>query len=539
MVAAIKGEPDPILLRFGGGIHSRASEDEIDPSECADGQNFQLDLEDTQYKPRDPFDLLGTAPNGAEIRGGAQLQKSDGTISTLIQAGDTVYSFNGTTFAFVATVNPLAKLRGPLTSNWQLDDKVIITDMNLTEPVKEWDGTTFQDMPNNLTGDFKAKYCFVSNERAFFGNVISGDPAVATPHMLVGSERSNTAVLSVTNRPSSSLTDGDPFFLLAPDFRPINGLVEAFQRIVISSLRGSIWILTGSSEQDFALAELYPRSGAVADESVAYIGNDIVYGRQGRIESVLATDKFADVQTDDITVPIKDKLKGFKTWRVVYNSRVQRVYFFPDDENEVWVYHKDLVDPTPGTVKLSDTSKLPSPWSKWVTSHASNFTPTFAMNLLDPMDGLEYVYFGDDSGNWYKLEGTTNQGDANSAEIISERLSVLYRMPADTEAFDLKGWINYRKDRAATVTLTFEYAGKSVFNENITIDIPAVSNRPTYGGTTYYGGSDFYGVPFAGRLTRQAFGPAGRGNAFQIRVRVESSETFEIQEIGVRFKVAS
>lgn len=537
MVAKIAGEPDPIVLRFGGGIHSRASEDEINPAECADGQNFQLDLEDTQFKPRNPFDLLGTVPNGAEIRGGGQLQKADGSIFTFVQAGDTVYSWDGASFSSIATVAPTAKLRGRLEQNFQLDDKLYITDMNLVETVKEWDGTTFQDMVHNLTGDFLAKYGFVSNERAFFGNVVSN--AVATPHMLVGSKRSFPGTLSISDRPSSALAEDAPFFLLTPDLRPINGLVEAFQQIVISSLRGSMWILTGANSKDFAIAELYPRSAAVADESVAYIGNDVVYGRQGRIESVLSTEKFADVQTDDITVPIKDKLEGFKTWRVAYNSRVQRVYFFPDDENEVWVYHKDLADDTPGTLRLADTPRNVSPWSKWTTQHESNFTPTFVMNLLDPLDGLEYVFFGDASGNWYKMEGTLNQGDANSAAIASERLSVLYRMPANAQAFDIEGWINYRKDRAATVSMTFEYAGTSVFNETITITIPAVTNRPTYGGTTYYGGSDFYGTPFAGRVTRQQFAPAGRGDLFQVRLRVESSETFEIQEVGLRLQAAS
>ena len=92
---------------------------------------------------------------------------------------------------------------------------------------------------------------------------------------------------------------------------------------------------------------------------------------------------------------------------------------------------------------------------------------------------------------------------------------------------------------AATVVMTFEAAGREVFNESITIDIPAVTNRPTYGGTTYYGGSDYYGVPFAGRLTRQQFAPPGRMDAFQVRLRVESSQTFEIQEVGIRFQAAS
>lgn len=537
MATPVTGEPEPIIIRFGGGVHSRASEDEINPRECADGQNFQLDQEDTFFKPRDPFDLEGTTPNGAEIRGLGQLETSDGTISTLVQAGDTVYEWDGVSFTFVATVSTSANLRGTLGQNWQLDDVLLITDMNLVEPVKQWDGTTFQDIVHNLTGTFLAKYCFVSNERAFFGNIISN--GVAVPHMLVGSKRSDYLTLSISDRPSSSLSEEDPFFLLTPDLRPINGLVEAFQQIVISSLRGSIWILTGGSAKDFAIDDLYPRSGAVADESMAYVGNDILYGRQGRIESVLATQKFADVQADDITVPIKDKVNAFKAWRTIYNSRLQRVYFFPDAENEVWVYHKDIAGDRPETIRISGSPKNLSAWSKWVTQHQSNFTPTAVMNFFDPVDGLEYVWMGDSLGNLYKLEGTKNQGDANSAEIATERLSALYRMPADTQAFDIEGWINYRKDRAATVTMTFEYAGRNVFNEAVTITIPAVTNRPTYGGTTYYGGSDFYGAPFAERITRQEFGPAGRGDLFQVRLRIESSETFEIQEVGLRLQAAS
>jgi len=539
LVSALKGEPEPIILRFGGGVHSQASEDEINPLECADGQNFQLDLENSQFIPRNPFDLEGTTPNAAEIRGMGQLQKADGTISTLVQAGDTVYEWDGSSFSTVATVSPTAKLRGRLEQNWQLDDKLLLTDMNLIEPVKEWDGTTFQNIAHNLSGDFIAKYGFVSNERAFFGNVISGSTPTATPHMLVGSERGDYLTLSVSDRPSSALNEQDAFFLLTPDLRPINGLVEAFKTIVMSSLRGSIWLLSGGSAKDFDIDELYPRSGAVADESMAYIGNDVIYGRQGRIESVLATDKFADVQSDDITIPIKDKVSSFKTWRTIYNSRVQRVYLFPDSENEVWVYHKDVANERPGTLRLSDSPRNLSPWSKWVTQHQSNFTPTAVMNMFDPNDGLEYVYFGDSSGNFYKMEGTANQGDANSAAIISERLSVLFPAPADSTAYNIEGWIAYRKDRAATVSMTFEAAGRSVFNETVMITIPAVTNRPTYGGTTYYGGSDYYGVPFAGRLTRQQFAPPGRMDAWQVRLRVESSETFEIQEVGLRFQAAS
>lgn len=523
MVAALRGEPDAIILKFGGGVHSRASEEEIDPRECALGENFQLDQENRQFRPRDPFDLEGTAPNGLPIRGLGQLQKADGTLSTLVQAGDAVYSWSGS-FSFVATVSPSARLIGRLEQNWQLDDILILTDLSLLEPVKQWDGTTFQDMPHNLTGDFIAKYCFVSNERVFFGNVISN--GVATPHMLVGSKRGDNELLSVNDRPSSALAEDDPFFLLTPDLRPINGLVEGFQQIVMSSKEGSMWILSGESSKDFRIDELYPRSAASSDRSLAWVGNDILYGRQGRIESILATERFADVQADDITVPVADQVSSFTGWTTVYNSRLQRIYLFPEGQPEVWVYYKDLI------------GQEISPWSKWTTGHAFNFEQTAVMNMYDYADGLEYVFMGDASGNFYKMEGTPNQGDANSASIKATRLSRLFEAPGGAQAFNIEGWVDYRRNEAATLVLSFEFAGENVYTEAIQISIPAITNRPVYGGGSYYGGS-YYGAPFAGRIAREKFSPPGRSNLFQVRATIEGTKFFEINQIGLRFQAAT
>ena len=53
MVARIKDSPEPIILRFGGGLHSRANEDEINPRECTKGENFRLDLENTDFRPQE------------------------------------------------------------------------------------------------------------------------------------------------------------------------------------------------------------------------------------------------------------------------------------------------------------------------------------------------------------------------------------------------------------------------------------------------------------------------------------------------------
>lgn len=521
MASPIRDE-DAIVLKFGGGVNSRASDDEIDPRECSAGQNFLLDLSNRQLRNRPPFDLLGTAPNGAEIRGGANLLKSDGTVSMLVQAGANVYEWDGASFTLVGTVSASANLRGALAANSTLDDKVVITDLNLQEPVLTWDGTTLSTMSHNLVGTFLAKYCFISNERAFYGNVISN--GTATPHMIVGAQREDFTTLSVSQRPASGLSEADPFYLLTPDLRPVNGIVEAFGVTAFSSDNGSVFKLAGASAKDFSIDPLHPRSGVSGSESMAFVGNDIAYGRQGRLESLSATDRFGDVETDDLSVQIADSIEGYKNWTTVYNSRLNRVYFLPSGENEIWVFQPSLA----GQI---------SPWSKWTTQHSMSFQPTFIMNMLDPVDGLEYVYCGDASGNFYRLEGT-GTGDGGSANIKTSFTSKTFPSPLDADVFDVEGWIKYRQKEAATVTITLLWSGMTVLNEAITISIPSPS-RPVYGGGLYYADGNYYGAAFADRITRQKFGVPGQSNEFQIKVEIEGTADFEINEIGIRFSLAS
>lgn len=525
-----KGEYS-VVLKFGGGVHSKASEDEINDRECAAGQNFQLDIQNREYKPRAAFDLIGTVPNASEIRGAANLIKSDGSVSMLVQAGDTVYQWDGSTFTSKGTVSSTAKLRGHLWHNWQLDDKVLITDLNLQEPVMQWDGTTLSDVQftkntggtDLWVGSFKAKYCVVSNERALFGNI--NDNSVNYPHLLVASTRGDFDLISVADRPSSAMSAEDPFFLIQPDYRAINGMLESFGKVITSSQHfGSMFYLSGSDATDFAFTELYPRSGAYGGESVVYTGNDIMYGRQGRIESLLSSEKFADVESDDLSVGISNLIEDFDNWMAVYNSRFQRVYFCPVGEEQLWVYHKALAG--------SDIS----PWSKWVTSHELKFNPTLIMNMIDPADGLEYVFLGDSAGRFYRLEGTST-GDAGTHNIRVERLSKLFKLPLDSQAFNLHGWITYRRNQAATVTLRFEASGENVFNETIQLSLPAVSGGMYWGGS-YWGGS-YWGQQFANRLTRQKFGIAQKSNEFQVRVTIEGVNDWAINEIGFRFEAAS
>ena len=59
---------DSITLRFGGGINTRMSIDDVDPSEATDGKNFEIDLGVFNLRPRKGFEKVLTAANTSEIR---------------------------------------------------------------------------------------------------------------------------------------------------------------------------------------------------------------------------------------------------------------------------------------------------------------------------------------------------------------------------------------------------------------------------------------------------------------------------------------
>lgn len=520
-----------VTMKFGGGLHTRATEDEIDPREAADGFNFDLDFENRELRNRAPFDLIGTVPNAAEIRGGGSMIAADGTVTMLIQAGDTVYAWDGATaFTSKGTVDASAKLRGHWASHyWSLDDLLILTDLNLVEKVKSWNGSalstiSFVKTDASAFGNFYAKYCSVTTERVVFAGCRD---LTTNKHMIVGSKVETYDTISVSNKPSSGLGVDDPFYMLTPDLRAINGFVQSFGTSIVSTEKGRIFQITGSSAQDFAVSDFYAGSYASGEESMIYIGNDVIYGRPGRIESVRDTNRFGDAEADDLTAKVADSVENYNTWRSVFNSRLNRVYVFPDDASEVWVFDTAVRDA--GGV---------SPWMRWVTDHPLAFQPTFVMSMIDPGDGLEYVFMGDSSGNLYRLEGSGDRGDGGAYDISMEFQSKMLSAPVDAQLSNIEGWVKYRKGDASEVDIIMEFAGTGIFSHSLTISIPEVEGRRYWGDVVYYGDGTVYGTK-QGKLARQPFFSAGQSNDFQIRVRCTGLTTLQLSEIGLRFNAAS
>ena len=516
------------ILRFGGGRNSRASEDQINPIECTDGENFILDPGQGEFRPRPPFDLVGTVPNVSEIRGFVTLRKTDGTVSMLVQAGAQVYEWDGaSTFTAVGSVSSSAKLRGKAESFWPLADKVLISDINLAEEIHEWDGTTFQQSSffeadgSTPFSAFRCKYIVVENERAFYGNIY--ESAANYPHLLVCSSLGDYTVVSASQRPSDALGTDAPWFLPVPQLKPINGMGFAFGVLAISQDAGAFEKLSGSSAKDYTLDKLHDGSGAVGFESVVSTGNDIIYGAAARIESLVSTDKYGNVEYDDLSFKIYNDIEDVTSWTLIYNPRVHRTYCIPSGGNEIHVMHNDLM----GTEL--------SPWSKWTTQHSFSFQPTASMLCRDPADGLEYVFMGDANGNVYRLEGSGTAGDGGSANIISYRMSMLYQAPLDMKAFNINGWVTHRKQLSNDIMLRFLFAGKHVHDVSKTVELSAVTYDTPYSGSVYYGGSYYYGASQENRLVRRTFGTPGQANGFQIETKVDSVNAFAIPEVGVRY----
>src|SRR3990167_5104930 len=169
------------ILTFEGGLNEQ-DVTLVKDQECIAGYNFELGVKDTHFRPRKPFDNKGTATNASPINGFIQLVTAADVETTLVQSGDTVYSWDGaSSFTSKGTVSSSSRLRGTI---WTLGGYSIITDIAKATVIKKWDGTSFTTLTTGLGADLYAKYGLVHLGRMWLFNVTSG---TATPHLLVAS----------------------------------------------------------------------------------------------------------------------------------------------------------------------------------------------------------------------------------------------------------------------------------------------------------------------------------------------------------------
>jgi len=518
-------------LTFEGGINEQ-DVSLVKPGECTSGYNFDLSFMQSRFRPRKAFGLLGTATNGSTVNGIIQLIKNDDTETTLVQAGDTVYLWDGTTsFTSKGTVNASSYLRG---TTWSLGGYTVITDLAKLTPVKAWDGTSLTTLTTGLGNPLYAKYGMVHLGRMWLFNVKAGTD---TPHLMVASVYETPTSYDTTLRAqnSSFSTGNEAFYMTTPDLLPINGVALYYGTLIISTENGRTWKLTGTDSTDFAWEPFYPNSnvgGTGTDcESMASIGNDVAFMKNnGAIETLIATQNYGDVATDDISKWIRSLTSGLSSARVVYDQARQKVYFFAGS-NMLLVLFKDMME-----------SGF-SPWSRYKTAHSSSFDTNCAIYMRQPGGTDWYVYFGGSTGQIYQME-SENSGDPSSTSIEAYRRSRFNEMFQDKygntvqpEYDRLRGRVFYRRVADCDLLIDVEWADDySIARCTVPLDGPSTADGAFYFGGSWYFGGDYYwnsGFQFSQRTSTKGFSPVGRGPGFYISTTISTTQDFDVLKLEI------
>lgn len=530
-------EPPAFALNFGFGLNENQTPT---PQECTDGCNFELNVDDSTLKNRQPFTTMGTATNAKAITGLLQLVKRDNTETTLVVATDTVYQWNGaSTFTSKGSVTATALLRDVY---WSLGDYLIITDVNLNNVVKTWDGTTFTNMTTGLGGALKAKYGIVHQNRVWLFNI--NYAGTSYPHMILACKFEDPTNWDTATRGGPSTVGGgtfatglEAFFLLVPDLKPINGVTLYQSTLVISTDKGRLWQLSGSSAKDFQFTDFYDMSPAVGNESIASIGNDATFMRQGgNIALLSATQAYGNVFTSNLSSWIPSttsNLTGIN--QIVYDVLNQKVFFFVQDK--VLVLYKNLL--------ASDRYQVatkPSPWSVYKTQHPNSFNTQAARYMLSPGTTNYTVIWGDANGNLFNMNGGVSPGltgDAGTYDISVYRKSIhigpqqVNPWPWTTE--NATGHIIYRRLTQVSLSLSVEWDDEyNTATSSVNLKGTLSSDTSNYfGGTGYFGGSYYFGSGSAaiGRKSAINFEVGGKGPGMYVSLFASVKAQIEVDSV--------
>lgn len=523
------------FLTFGGGLNEQ---DDINvlADECVEGANFKLDRQGKSYQPREPFDLKGTATNGAETRGIMQLVKNDGTFTTLQQAGNTVYTVSSS-FAYGAltpTVSSGSRLRG---TRWALNDVLVISDLDLLTTVKSWDGSTFADLAHTTPGvtSLYSKYIADFQNRLWHFNIKTDTTEL--PHVILVSEFENylgydRQAAARGGDPGTTIANGDQaFWLVSPDLKPINGVAIFYETLIISTEGGRLFKLEGTDATNFRFVEYYSGSSAVGPEGMVNIGNDVMYVREGpAVELLSTTDKFGDIASDDASRWIPESVRSVTEPLAVYDQKAQDVYFFTD--GFILVFDKDIY--------LNGEF---SPWSKWTSQQSAGLSPKAAISLLDPGNGTQTVYFGGPNGEIFNVHGNSSSGDSDTTPISTYRKSrLIVELESEKNAF--AGRVTYRRKGEFFMNMALEWSSSYAdTTASIKLKGPIVSAGSLFYGETvnpfYYNEALSEEIVYnAGgvtenRVSTTGFSPVGRGESFFITLSANTAVQFLVNRIEV------
>lgn len=521
-------------LTFGGGLNEQ-DDINIAADECISGQNFLLSKAQRSYRPRQPFDKKGTAPNAGDVRGIMQLSKKDGSMTTLVQAGAIVYGVDSSfVFTNMGACTATSKLRG---NTWALDEVMVITDLQKQTVVKQWDGATYSTLVHGIGGvtNLYAKYAVEFNGRMLYLNITTDTTNL--PHLIYATAFQTYKSFDTTKRSGDATftTGNEAFYITTPDLKEINGVAVFYKTLIISTVDGRLFRLTGDDSKTYNFEEFYPGSAAIGDEAIVNTGNDVMFVRRGgHIDFLTATQSYGDVSVADASKWIPTSTASISSCISVYDRTTQRVYFFIP--NKILVFDKEIYY----------TGEF-SPWSAYTTNMPSNLTCNAAVFLKAPSDGSYTLYFGDNVGNIYDLNGV-GTGDAGTYPINTSRKT---RLISDEELDELRNRFVarcvYRRRGSMTMQCDIEWEDEGVVT---TATIPLKDPLVT-AGTVFYGsvaspsyyGDDGSADPSStkayysqggvsdNQVSTMGFDPPGKGRAMFITLSASTTVQFLVNRI--------
>lgn len=530
--------PSPrMLVTFPYGLNENVS---VQPGECSAGANFDLQMFRSSLVPRMPFDLKGTATNAGKLTGLLQLVKRDNTETTLTVNATKVYLWDGaSSFTDKGTVNADALLRGEY---WSLGEYLVITDLNLNNVVSTWDGTTFGAMTHTgIVGNLYAKFAIVHLNRVWLFNIKVG--STSFPHMILACKFEDPTNWDSSTRGGPTEVGGgsfatglEAFYVLMPDLKAINGVCLLANQLIISTDKGRMWTLTGSSAKDFQITDFQDTAPAIGTNSVIAMGNDVIYPRQGNAVVLLfATQAFGNVLQAGAAHWIPNTLSGITTFNdIVYDVTNQRVLFFVN--NKVLVLYKEILAQDRSAMKDG-----PSPWGVYTTQDSTAFNTKSAKYMLRPGTSTYSIFFGDDAGRIFDLYGSNTIGDAGSssntvqASRRSRHIGVEVLNPWPYIEENITGHVRYRRNVPVDLTVQFDWDDEYNTTMNVVrLKGPLASDpSPYFGGSFYYNGTAYYnqGGGAIGRVASINLNPGGKGPGFYITVSANTSSPFQVDQI--------
>jgi hypothetical protein len=344
--------------------------------------------------------------------------------------------------------------------------------------------------------------------------------------MIVGSLRSDYTTISVSNRPSTVRSPrSDPFFLLAPDLKPINGLVRGVR------LAGHF---------DRAGADLQPRR--VERQGLHLLGllPGLGCGRRG-VAGLYR-------QRRGLRAPRPGREPArHQPLRQLRGRRPQ-----PQHRR----HHRRLYRLDDG-VQLAPRPGLPVP-DRRVRGVGVRHRHA-RRRLGQPVDALEdgaparlpadvrHVDARSRGRPRIRLHGRHRaatctawrapaSGDGGTTDISVEFLSKLFTVPLNAEAFNDRRLHQVPQGRRGHGRTGFEYAGEAIFNQTLTVKFP----RSAAATTTQRGllqRMEATTAPSAAASPASSSSPPAAATSSR-SASVTGSADFAISEIGLRFRAA-